>query len=74
MEREHYIKTNECPACHYKYSYDWDDRKELEGNQEFVSIDVIATYESEGNYGGAITTKLNVIMCPECGVLIGKRF
>ena len=73
MEREHYIRTNECPACHYKHSYDYDDNKRLEGDKDFVDVDVTATYQCESYNGGDYTEKLRIIMCPECGVLIGKR-
>ena len=70
VDKEHCLKEAECSACHYRYVYDYDDKEKIEGNQDFISVDITATYETDNHY----TEKLRVIMCPQCGVLIGNRF
>ena len=71
LEREHYIRTTDCPACHYRYAYDYDDKKVIEGKEEFIDVDVTATYEDTDGYHRS-TNKLDVIMCPKCGTLKGN--
>ena len=71
IEREHYITTEFCPACHYKYVYDYDDKKIIDGHKPFIDIDLTATYTADDYYRN--TEKLDVVMCPKCGCLRARN-
>ncbi len=64
------IYLEQCPACNYRYVYDTVTQKPKEGDDEFIDVDLTATYQGNGYRRPLVS--LNVHMCPKCGTLIGQ--
>lgn len=64
------IDENTC-VCGYRYACDLEKHFVIAGDEEFIPVSMTATYETDCNYGGTITNKLSVSMCPKCGTLKG---